>query len=85
MYIQSPVNLSFAAVAACLFLLPACEQQAPDRPPEDGSIEPPNPAAQFCVDQGGEYLLDEGQCQLEDGTVVDAWEYFREHGPADES
>jgi putative hemolysin len=37
----------------------------------------PNPAAVFCVEQGGRYLLDSGQCLLPDGTTVDAWDYFR--------
>lgn len=39
----------------------------------------PNPAAVFCSDQGGEYLLDSGECRLTDGTVVDAWEHFRQN------
>jgi putative hemolysin len=38
----------------------------------------PNPAAVFCVDQAGEYLLDSGECRLPDGSVVNAWEYYRE-------
>lgn len=39
----------------------------------------PNPAAVFCAGQGGQYLLDSGQCLLPDGTTVDAWDYFRSH------
>ena len=48
----------------------------------------PNPAAVFCVDQGGSYSIvndAEGQrgiCRLADGREVDAWAYFREkHSP----
>jgi len=37
-----------------------------------------NPAAVFCAERGGEYLLASGQCRLADGTTVDAWTYFRE-------
>lgn len=36
-----------------------------------------NPAAQFCSEQGGSYDLSSGACALGDGTVVDAWDYFR--------
>ena len=44
----------------------------------------PNPAAQFCVDEGGTYRIvqeaagERGICVLADGREVDAWEYFRE-------
>ncbi|WP_159089095.1 amidohydrolase family protein [Tateyamaria sp. Alg231-49] len=49
-----------------------------------GSTQLANPAAVYCIEQGGTYSIentDEGQrgwCTLSDGTVVDAWEYFRE-------
>ncbi len=40
-----------------------------------------NPAATFCVAQGGTYTIGTsetgGTCALPDGTIVDAWEYFR--------
>lgn len=48
------------------------------------AAEAPNPAALFCVEQGGSYtILDEpggqrGHCLLVDGRKVDAWDYFRE-------
>ncbi len=61
-----------------IFTAAACTHQAA----ENGSSENvsiPNPAAVFCVDQGGEYLLDSGECRLPDGSVVDAWEYYREN------
>lgn len=42
-----------------------------------------NPSAVYCIEQGGEYLIekepagDAGYCQLLDGRKVDAWEYYR--------
>lgn len=48
----------------------------------------PNPAAQFCVDEGGTYRIvqetsgERGLCLLPDGREVDAWTHFRERGPA---
>ncbi|TMV09972.1 amidohydrolase family protein [Ruegeria sediminis] len=50
--------------------------------------ETPNPAAAFCVDQGGTYSIADGAegqsgfCKLADGTEVDAWDYFREQHAA---
>ena len=41
-----------------------------------------NPAAVFCVEREGKFLLDTGQCVLPDGTTVDAWEYFRTQHPS---
>ncbi len=44
----------------------------------------PNPAAQFCVEQGGDYDIREGDkgmvgvCVMPDGTELDAWSYYRE-------
>ena len=44
----------------------------------------PNPAAVYCIEQGGTYSTEEGTdgqrglCTLADGSVVDAWEYFRQ-------
>ena len=48
----------------------------------------PNPAAAYCVEQGGTYsILEEaegqrGICTLTDGRSVDAWQYFREQHAA---
>ena len=45
----------------------------------------PNPAAVFCVEQGGRYeIIQEssgarGICVLPDGRRIDAWKYYREH------
>ncbi len=40
-------------------------------------VELENPAAQFCVDQGGTVFGPEPMCGLPDGTAVDAWEFYR--------
>ena len=48
----------------------------------------PNPAATYCVEQGGTYSIVEeaegqrGICTLTDGRSVDAWEYFRQQHAA---
>ena len=39
--------------------------------------EMPNPAAVFCEQRGGTVAGTEPMCTLPDGTVVDAWEYYR--------
>jgi hypothetical protein len=55
------------------------------------SVGLPNPVAVFCVEQGGQYQvenLDTGArpaCRFPDGRVVDAWEYFRQNQPATKS
>lgn len=41
----------------------------------------PNPAAVFCEEQGGTTSGPEPMCNLPDGSVVDAWEYYRTEGP----
>ena len=50
----------------------------------DNSTELANPAATFCIAEGGDYSIVEGKdgqrgiCTLPGGREVDAWEYFRE-------
>ena len=59
--------------------LMACSKQ------EEPKTQIPNPAATFCIDQGGEFSInktdkgDVGICILKDGSQVDAWQYFREN------
>lgn len=49
-----------------------------------GDTSLPNPAAAFCVEEGGSYKIEQGNggarglCVLPDGREVDAWDYFRE-------
>ncbi len=53
---------------------------------DDGDdTELPNPAAAFCEEQGGVVTGEEPMCELPDGSVVDAWEYYRETNPVEES
>ncbi len=48
-----------------------------------GAAETPNPAASFCIEQGGSYRIVDGAdgqrglCTLPDGRELDAWEHFR--------
>ena len=76
-----PIILSLAAATA----LAACSAS---EKPESPNVGAANPASEFCVKQGGkleskkdaeggEYAL----CHLPDGTVVEEWEYFRQHAP----
>lgn len=58
-------------------LLTACVNL--DQTPNDDNTQRPNPAAAFCANEGGNYNLDNGNCELEDGTVVDGWQFYREH------
>ena len=52
-------------------------------PPLDTEVEIANPAAVFCIEQGGRVEIvenDAGQqgiCVLPDGTRIDEWEYYR--------
>ena len=52
---------------------------------DDEPVGIANPAAEYCVAQGGESLIateadgsQTGLCRLPDGTVVDEWEFFRQ-------
>ena len=46
-----------------------------------------NPAAVYCTESGGRFLLREtpdgvaGICALDDGTEIDAWDHFRAQSP----
>lgn len=82
-----PAERSIATImaAAALLTLTACSDQAADGPPGD-VVGKPNPAAVFCEAQGGQYLLDTGECRLADGTVRDAWEFYRANAkPGDQT
>jgi putative hemolysin len=47
--------------------------------------EMPNPAAVFCEERGGTVSGAEPMCTLPDGTVVDAWEYYRAENASSEN
>lgn len=59
-------------------LLTACNQDQSERLVEPAPVKMANPAAVFCIDQGGEYDLTDSSCKLEDGRVVDAWDYYHQ-------
>lgn len=42
---------------------------------------PGNPAEQFCVDNGGQYIADSGICLFEDNMQCDAWAMYRGECP----
>jgi putative hemolysin len=62
------------AVVALSLLAPGCGTEP------EGDAEIANPSAVFCEEQGGTYSLDDETCTLTDGSVVDAWDYYRELG-----
>jgi len=76
---QRPIHLlgSLLALATVIAgLLPSTPADAAEQ------VRLANPAAVFCIDQGGDYLLDTGQCRLSDGKLIDGWDYYRaEHEP----
>lgn len=61
---------------AGLAVLAGCGDDASDGP-SNTDVELANPAAVFCAEQGGTTSGPEPMCELPNGTVVDAWEYFR--------
>ena len=72
------IQIKAAVLPVALAAITACGET--DSDPGDGvEAQLPNPAATFCDEQGGEYILETSECRLADGTVVDAWEYFRQH------
>ena len=72
-------------IAAAL-LLAACAEEAPEDPAAVGLA---NPASVFCIESGGKLEIRDtpegqvGYCHLPDGRVVEEWQYFREHHPAE--
>lgn len=76
------VRVASVGVAATV-LFAACGSDDAEEP--TSSVGLANPASEYCVEQGGEVEIvdgDDGQtgvCVLPDGTRVDEWEYFREN------
>ena len=73
-----PVILSLATATA----LAACSTSEKQESP----IGMANPTSEFCLKQGGKSEIKKdkdggeyGVCHLPDGTVVEEWEYFRQH------
>ncbi|OEF22339.1 putative hemolysin [Vibrio rumoiensis] len=73
--------IMLASVVTAVTAMSACASEQPSTQKQDMK----NPAATFCVDQGGQYTsnkTDKGQvgtCTLSDGSQVDAWKYFRDN------
>lgn len=71
------------AAAAASVALGACSDYASPQAGQE-QITLPNPAAQFCTEEGGQYDIREGDkgmvgvCVMPDGTEYDAWSLYRE-------
>lgn len=82
MHRTAAVRRSGVLVLVGLAALSACGSDDPE-PPLDTDVEIANPAAVFCIEQGGRIEIVEGEggqqgiCVLPDGTRVDEWEYYR--------
>lgn len=75
--------LKVLMMTAITAALAACAQQ---NEPESPVVGIANPAAEFCVKQGGKSVIKKdardneyGECHLPDGSVVEEWAYFRQH------
>ena len=80
----SPRSLGRAATAVLMLAaLVACGDDEPRPADTTTPTGIPNPASEFCVEQGGTVeIVDEeggqvGYCNLPDGSRVEEWEYMR--------
>lgn len=48
-----------------------------------GAEQAASPAAEYCVERGGEYLAATGECRIGDGMVVDAEAFYQAHAGQD--
>ena len=73
------LGLALVSLTAC-----SSVQHKDSTPPKIGS---PNPASQYCVEQGGKLEIRNeangqvGYCKLPNGEVVEEWELFRANQP----
>ncbi|MBU3068640.1 DUF333 domain-containing protein [Aestuariicella sp. G3-2] len=67
------------AVCFAILLTGCSKKETPTEvePEINNNVDRANPAAVYCVDQGGEYILQTGRCNLPNGESVSAWEFFR--------
>ena len=70
---RTRIAISIAA-ASMLSLIGGCGDSNDEAP----GI--PNPASVFCEEQGGTTSGPEPMCELPDGSIVDAWDYYRNEG-----
>lgn len=71
----------FRALTTIIFIMIAATLSACSEGPQDMQTPisgKPNPAAVFCGEHGS-YNLETGECTLEDGSIVDAWQYYRDN------
>ena len=77
------------AMLCCAMVLGGCTTQpaaAPAAPPSPPTAGMANPAAQYCIAQGGTLEIvrgaggEYGVCHLADGVVMDEWAlFYRDH------
>lgn len=74
--------LKAAALPFVTLALAACgaEQGASS---SSGAEAPASPAAEYCVERGGEYVAATGECRIGDGMVVDAEAFYQAHAGQD--
>ncbi len=79
----APAVVLSLALAGASVVLAACSDYASPQVGQE-QITLPNPAAQFCTEEGGRYDIREGDkgmvgvCVMSDGTEYDAWSLYRE-------
>lgn len=73
-------RIGWSMVLVAALLVTACGSGDDD----DADTEMPNPASEFCEEQGGTVQVvteddgsQKGICRLPDGTEIDEWEYYR--------
>lgn len=71
-------------LAVLILPLAACTEATPPDRPEPAKIGMANPAAVYCVEQGGTVVPgdnpgDDALCHLPDGRKVGEWLYYNEH------
>ncbi|MFY8275053.1 DUF333 domain-containing protein [Pseudoalteromonas sp. SSDWG2] len=70
-------------ILVCVLGLSACQEQD-ESVLLKSDIDMTNPALAFCVNQGGQVLVDEQMqdmyfCKLDNGSKVEAWEFYRDY------
>lgn len=78
---KRPSRTLLLIAAALIFT--ACSKDQPKELEKPMITNMANPAAVYCVEQGGEYNLQDSRCTLADGSVVNAWDYYYAHHPKD--
>jgi len=75
--------LTAIAAGVLVVLVGACATEAPPTTAPESQVGLPNPASQYCVDQGYELEIrseedgEVGYCIFPDGTECEEWAYYR--------